>query len=169
MKVHPATKKGYLLKNSSIETKMDSKFILSGEATSVSKAKLGEGVRRRSWVRAKGRRVLGTWWNGEVFAKRKWGFEGMVGLGNGVLLMEEKWAPLKTVRGFELVKGMREGDWAIGFWEGSLWTVRWLWRNGEEEERHREWNSIRASFVITVEERRLVVNWDKIIDFLFLF
>lgn len=38
-----------------------------------------------------------------------------MGLGNGVLLMEEKRGPLKTVRGFELAKGMREGGGEIGF------------------------------------------------------
>lgn len=43
-----------------------------------------------------------------------------MGLGNEVLLMEEKWGPLKTVRGFELAKGMRDGGREIGFSEESL-------------------------------------------------
>ena len=42
--------------------------------------------------------------------------------------MVGRWAPLKTLRGFEL-KGMSEGDREIGLREGSLW------RNREEEER----------------------------------
>lgn len=59
MNVQVATKNGYLLKKSSIESKIDSKSILpetaSVEETAVSEARLGRGVKRsimvkESWV-----------------------------------------------------------------------------------------------------------------------
>lgn len=50
MNVHPATKNGFLLKKSSIETKTDSKFILS-ETFSVGVAKASEAKEGREVIR----------------------------------------------------------------------------------------------------------------------
>lgn len=67
MKVHPATKNGYLLKKSSIATNIDSRLILSEtwseEETTASEAKQGREVRRLrkvkdKWVLAGFRRCL---------------------------------------------------------------------------------------------------------------
>lgn len=121
MKVQPATKKGYLLKNSSIETTIDSKLIFpkSGSATA-SEARQGKAVKRSIVARekhlAKFWRELGEWVRSET----------------GIFSVEERW------RWWEY-KDWNAESGGLGFERrlkglkvGVLWVLGWLLKSGEE-------------------------------------